>query len=387
MLKEMRKKHHITFLTLLSSETSIKWQEQANEYCHELVSVLWDETPKYTLAFYGELLRNLIFSRLPYAIEKYVSIFFKEKIKELDSLNFDLLVCDFLATAVNLNRKTNTPTLLFQHNIESEIWKRHYQSKRTMLWRKYFWVQWKRMMEFEKNACARFDGVVTVSPHDSEILRSEFGLRNVLGDVPTGVDVDYFHPSNKSLKKGNHLVFIGSMDWLPNEDAVLYFTKEIYPLIKADVPDVRFTIAGRNPSGKIRKLHSLDPTIQVTGTVNDIRPYMASASAIVVPLRIGGGTRIKIFEGMAMGIPIVSTSIGAEGLPVVHQRNILLADKPDEFARETILLLKNPSIAANISYSALQMVRERYSWKTVVETFESYCFDLLKKCSGGRHGN
>ena len=272
MLKEIKKRHHITFLALASSQINSGWKEKASEYCHEVIAIPWKETSKFTWAFYLDLARNLAFSRLPYSIEKYWSSVMREEIRKLDDKGFDLFACDFLTPAVNINGRLNTATLLFQHNVESQIWKRHYEAKNGLLSRSYFWVQWKRMMAFEKNTCARFDAVVTVSPHDSEMLRSEFHLGNILGDVPTGVDIDYFYPPEKSLKKGNHLVFTGSMDWLPNEDAVLYFTKEIYPIIKAAIPDVTLTIAGRNPSRKISELHSSDSSIHITGTVDDIRP-------------------------------------------------------------------------------------------------------------------
>lgn len=134
-------------------------------------------------------------------------------------------------------------------------------------------------------------------------------------------------------------------------------------------------------------LRDFDSSVHFTGTVEDIRPYVANAAAIVVPLRIAGGTRIKIFEAMAMGIPIVLTSIGAEGLPAVHNENILLADTPEAFSRETILPLKNPAKAKQISTSALGMVRNRYNWDSLSKVFESYCFKLLEKRSGGRNEN
>ena len=377
ILKELKKRHHITFLTLTSFQAPSDWEKKANEYCHEVIAVPWRGAPKFSWGFYAALARNLIFSNLPYSIEKYRSSLLEGKIKELEGQGYDLLICDFLTPAVNMNRTIQIPTVLFQHNVESQIWERHYEAQRRLLNRFYFWIQWKRMMAFEKHACTRLNRLVTVSPQDSEIFRNKFGLTNILGDVPTGVDTDYFYPIEKSSKKQNNLVFIGSMDWFPNEDAVLYFTEETYAKIKVEIPDVTFTVVGRSPSKKVMDLQEVDSTIHVTGTVEDIRPHVTSATAMVVPLRIAGGTRIKIFEGMAMGIPIVSTRIGAEGLPVVHNSNILLADTPEDFSRETIRLLKNPSKAKEILTSALEMVKNHYSWDSVAKIFESYCFKLL----------
>jgi len=286
-----------------------------------------------------------------------------------------------------MNGTIKVPTLLFEHNVESEIWKRYYEAEMSAIKRGYYWLQWKRMYAFEKLTCSQFDGVVTVSRHDSETLVREFRLKNVLGDVPTGVDTDYFRPLEKKHRKENHLVFIGAMDWIPNEEAVLFFVKEIYPRIRAQIPKVTFTVVGRNPSKKLLALQESDPSIHVTGTVADIRPYVATAAVMVVPIRVGGGTRIKIFEGMAMGIPIVSTTVGAEGLPILHDKNILLADTPEDFAQMTILLLKNPSKGEAMSDLALQMVRENHCWSSVSLSFESYCFELIEKKRGAKYEN
>lgn len=387
MLREMKKRHHITYLALMSPQIPLDWMERAEEYCHEEIGILWKETPKFTLAFYADLARNFLFSRLPYVIEKYRSSIMRERIKELANTNCDLIVCDFLTPAVNMNGTIKVPTLLFEHNVESEIWKRYYEAEMSAIKRGYYWLQWKRMYAFEKLTCSQFDGVVTVSQHDSETLGREFRLKNVLGDVPTGVDTEYFRPLERKRRKENHLVFIGAMDWIPNEEAVLYFVKEIYPRIRAQIPKVTFTVVGRNPSKKLLELQESDPSIHVTGTVADIRPYVATAAVMVVPIRVGGGTRIKIFEGMALGIPIVSTTVGAEGLPILHDKNILLADTPEDFAQMTILLLKNPSKGEEMSDLALQMVREHHCWSSVSLSFESYCFKLIEKKRGTKYEN
>src|SRR5262249_7999746 len=145
--------------------------------------------------------------------------------------------------------------------------------------------------------------------------------------IPTGVDLDYFRPVHLP-RRNDTLVFTGSMDWMPNEDGILYFYSAILPLIRQHSPSVKLRVVGKKPTGKIVALRESDAKVEVTGGVDDIRPYVHDAAAYVVPLRIGGGTRIKIFEAMAMGMALVSTSIGAEGLPVDHGRHILLADTP-----------------------------------------------------------
>src|SRR5262249_31764722 len=204
--------------------------------------------------------------------------------------------------------------------------------------RAYLRDQWRKTLAYEREACHRFDQVVAVSAEDREIIQREYKVAEV-ADVPTGVDTEYFRPRGSSAPALNRLVFTGSMDWLPNEDGIRYFTEEILPRIKQVVPDVTLTVVGRNPFPGLVELSRRDPSITVTGRVDDVRPFMESATAYVVPLRIGGGTRLKIYEAMAMGLPLISTTIGAEGLPVRDGAELLLADAPEAFAAAVVRIL------------------------------------------------
>ena len=200
-------------------------------------------------------------------------------------------------------------------------------------------------------------------------MRSLFGVTRV-SEIPTGVDIDFFsRPA--SAPAGADLVFIGSMDWLPNIDGVLYFVREILPIIRRRRPECTLAIVGRTPSAEIEQLAKRDRNIQVTGTVPDIRPYLWGSSVSIVPLRIGGGTRLKIYEAMAAGIPVVSTTIGAEGLKVDPPDNIRLADDPQSFARDCLDLLADPGERARIAGSARQMVCAEFSWEAVSRCFEA----------------
>jgi len=186
------------------------------------------------------------------------------------------------------------------------------------------------MERYERVACNSFDSVVAVSEIDQEIFRKRFAVKNAYA-IPTGVDTEYFSPTKDSIVE-NSLVFTGAMDWLPNEDAIMYFAREILGKIKEQIPDVKLTVVGRNPSLRLRNELESYPEIEVTGWVEDVRPYIGSHSLYVIPLRIGGGTRIKVYEAMAMGKAVVSTSIGVEGLPVKNGNNVLLADNAATFA-------------------------------------------------------
>ena len=378
MLKELKKMHHITYLSQISIGTEKETTKNAAEYCQEAIWIPWEETSKDNYKLYIELFQNMLFSDLPYAVQKYQSLEMQEYIERLDcSGNYDIIICDFLIPSVNIKKKLATPSVLFQHNVESLIWKRRYDNAKGIK-RVYLYNQRKRMEQYEQKGCMLFDGVATVSVNDSDILKEEFGLTNIIGDVPTGVDTSYFKPI-EAVKRRGSIVFSGSMDWDPNEDAVLYFVKEIYPLIKKKAPYASFTVVGRNPSQRLKSLNKLDSSINITGTVEDVRPYLTESEVYVVPLRIGGGTRIKIFEAMAMALPVVSTSIGAEGLSVKNGENILLSDQPEEFADNVIKLLQDQKNREEIGEKALTLIQKRFSWGAVTEVFETLCQHVIKE--------
>jgi glycosyltransferase involved in cell wall biosynthesis len=163
------------------------------------------------------------------------------------------------------------------------------------------------------------------------------------------------------------------MDWLPNEDAISYFTQQILPLIRKSIPDVSITVVGRNPSPKLQELGRRDSSVTVTGRVEDVRPYIERAATYIVPLRIGGGTRLKIYEAMAMERAVVSTSVGAEGLPLTSGKEILIADTPAAFAEAVVNLLANPDTARELATRAANTVREQFGWAQVAERFAEVC--------------
>jgi glycosyltransferase involved in cell wall biosynthesis len=292
--------------------------------------------------------------------------------EQVDGGRFDVVVCDFLMSSINVPPRLNCATVLFQHNVEAMIWKRHYEVQRHPLKKAYLYGQWRKAAAYERAACRRFDYVVTVSVDDREMTKKEYGVERV-ADVATGVDTDYFRPQGLEKREPFNLVFTGSMDWLPNEDAIRYFTEQIMPRVKADVPEATLTVVGRNPYPSLLELSRRDSSIVVTGRVEDVRPYMERASAYVVPLRIGGGTRLKIYEAMAMEKPIISTTIGAEGLPVSNERELLLADTPEAFAREVVRVLRDESFARELGMRAANVVREQFGWRPVAASFAEIC--------------
>jgi polysaccharide biosynthesis protein PslH len=375
MLKEWHAWHHITFLALLPAGTPAAAKSHAQSYSSEQIWIPWKDKPRGSFLFYMDLLWNLATSKFPYVIDKYRSAASVREICELDRKNnYDVVIADFLSMANNIIAAgiPLSKVIVFQHNVESQIWKRHFEVARNPLLKCYMYIQWRRFERFERSVCGRFKGVIAVSEEDATRFRQEFGLGNVLGHVPTGVDLKFFSEVERTPEP-QHIVFLGSMDWMPNIDGIVEFIRTTYPKIKAQCPSVKLTIVGRNPSATILKLPHADSSIRVTGTVDDVRPYMSRASVSIVPLRVGGGTRIKIFEAMAMGIPVVSSPIGAEGLPVQDGINIFIAEDADTFAHRVVTLLRKPSRARSMGHAGQHMVAENFSWHTAVGQFDRMC--------------
>jgi polysaccharide biosynthesis protein PslH len=326
------------------------------------------EATKYSLRFYGEVLASQCGS-LPYFLAKRDVSAFRATAGELASRGrFDLLFCDFLHTAAPLLDFAFKPRVVFEHNVEFLLRKRKWETESRPLRKWIFHNEWKKTRTIEGEVCRSFDCVISVSEEDRRTIEQEFRAKCV-AVLPTGVDTRFFCPGEDQTIRGR-LVFVGSMDWDPNEDGVIWFVREIYPHIRRWAPHASFSIVGRSPSSRLRAIVAGDPTIEITGAVPDVRPHQARAEVVVVPLRVGGGTRIKIPEAMAMGKAVVSTPVGAEGLPFRDGREIRIAEKPEAFAQAVVQLLRETSLRTSLSQAARRAVVTRHSWENVVGRLE-----------------
>lgn len=369
ILRHLQRAHRITYVTLDDGSADADARERASEYCHDLVTVPFRTRAKRSLGFYRELLGNLL-SPLPYAIAKYRVPAFTEAIRSA-ARSADVVVCDFLFPSVNVPDDIAAPVVLFQHNVEAQIWARHADHARSGLGRAYMREQWRRMQRFEGRECSRFDHVVAVSADDAALLERAYALADVSA-VPTGVDTEYFIASGSVPRSPSELVFTGSMDWLPNEDAMTWFVSDVLPRVRARVPGVRLSIVGRTPSPAVQALAG-NLNVTVTGSVPDVRPYLERGALFIIPLRIGGGTRLKVFEAMAMEIPIVSTRVGVEGLPLEEEIEYAAADDAESFANQVVRLLHDPARAAAMASRALARVRGEFGWPDVARRFAEIC--------------
>jgi glycosyltransferase involved in cell wall biosynthesis len=365
MLKRLHLRHNIHYVALdLAGQPG--GLERSSEYCQKAYPIPHWTPPKNTWAFWLQTGAGL-FSPLPLVIQRYRSTGMRRQIEALlRTEKFDGVVCDFLVAAPNFPDLRNV--VLFQHNVEALIWKRQAENAPTPVHKLFFNDQYHRMRRLEAQVCRQVRSVIAVSQADAESMRSLYGISRIAA-VPTGVDLEYFAPPAQSPAVAD-LVFVGAMDWLPNIDGIKWFVDQILPLIRRRRPDCSLVIAGRRPMHGIEKLAGKDSRIRVTGTVPDVRPFLWGSRVSIVPLRSGSGTRLKIYEAMAAKIPIVSTSIGAEGLDIRNGEDIHIADSPAEFAERCLALLEDPAAGRRVADAAWCMVSSRYSWEVVSKKFE-----------------
>jgi polysaccharide biosynthesis protein PslH len=376
ILREIARQHSVTFFSFYSAHGKDLHPELSSLFDRVVCMPLTLPAPKSAAEIrdYG----TRLFSSEPYGITKYCRPQVRRALQALlRQETYDVILCDFIAAAGVIPWDCPTAKVLFTHNVEATIWRRHYEVAGNPIWEAISWWEWRRMEAAERRYLKLADRVLAVSDTDRDAFAHFVNSRKVTV-IPTGVDVNYFQPTSTQETPGS-LVFIGSMDWLPNEDAILYFVDAMFPLIKQRCPNAFLEVVGRSPSSKLQALAEREKSVRLTGWVEDIRPFVARGSVCIVPLRVGGGTRLKIFEAMAMSKAVVSTSVGAEGLPVRSGENILLADTPNDFADSVISLLRDQEERKRLGASARTLVEEKYSWRKVSESFLRTLQELVER--------
>lgn len=374
ILRELARQHSVTFFSFYAAHNKDLHPGLKRMFDRVVCVPLALPEPRSLAEIRDYTIRFL--SRKPYNITKYCRSEVRLRLRALlKKETYDAIVCDFMIAAGVIPWGWPTPKVLFTHNVEAAIWRRHYEVATNPVWKATSWWEWRKMQAAERKYLHLADKVLTVSETDRDAF-APFVDAGRLAVIPTGVDVDYFRPQ-PTKENANSLVFTGSMDWLPNEDAILYFVDAILPLIKQQCPDVSLEVVGRSPSPKLQALTEREKSLHLTGRVDDIRPFVARAAVCIVPLRIGGGTRLKIFEAMAMSKAVVSTSVGAEGLPVRSGENILLTDTPNDFAQAVLSLLRDANQRQRLGASARALVEKNYSWRKIAESFASVLTEVI----------
>lgn len=377
IVSELARRHRVSVLTTHGPSDDPEGLARELTHCEDVVSVPY-AIPKAGSVDFAVALGRSWFSPYPADLWKCQVPGLQARLRETLASGVDLCVADFLVAMPNVPRLSRPPTILFEHNVEYMIWKRLCEVEGRGWRRALLTLEWRKMRRYERRACKQARLTVAVSEADRLLLSREAPEADIRA-MATGVDTSYFQPGGN--EKPGTMVFTGAMDWYPNEDAVIDFTERILPLVRGAVPEASLTVVGRNPSERLKQI-AARAGVRITGTVPDIRPHVANAAVCVVPLRVGGGTRLKIFEALAMGKAVVSTTIGAEGLPIKPGEHFLQADTPGEFADAVIGLLRDSGRRRAFGTVGRRLVEERYSWGQVARQFEGYCEEVVVEHAG-----
>jgi glycosyltransferase involved in cell wall biosynthesis len=263
--------------------------------------------------------------------------------------------------------------VLDEHNVEHDLIRRVAAAERSLPRKLYQGIEYRKVRREEMGAWRRASGCVLTSVQDQEAVRAA-APATPTRVVPNGVDLDHFAPTGHPVD-ANSIVFVGSINYRPNTDAVLHFAERILPQIRREAPRATFSVVGQGAPEAVRRLDG--PEVHILGAVKDVRPHLEQAAVVAVPLRMGGGTRLKVLEGLAMAKALVSTAIGCEGIDVEDGRHLLIADTPDAFARAVVRLMHDPELRESLGTAGRELVERRYGWASVAAELNAFHGELL----------
>jgi glycosyltransferase involved in cell wall biosynthesis len=334
-------------------------------------------TDRSKILWFLLLLLNL-FSLKPYSVWRFKSRAMRREVRRLVSQEkFDIIHVDTVDLIQYVTFTRGLSIALNHHNVESALLYRRAQGERSIILKLYLYLQAWKLQRYETHAMKFVDINLTVSANDAAVLR-----RHCPGaeyrEISNGVDTGYFAPAPGQIED-NNIIFVASLDWYPNLDAVAYFVRDLWPVLRDKHPGLVFNLLGGPPPNYIIEYGKSDPSFVIHGFVEDIRPHVARAAVYVVPIRIGGGTRLKILDAMAMGKAVVSTSIGCEGLRVTDGRDIIVADGAEKFADSVIRIVKNPELRERLSRHARETAVNVYSWSKIGPALEDAYKDICMR--------
>lgn len=291
----------------------------------------------------------------------------------LEKENFDIILTEFASMGV-FDLKTDAIKILDAHNVEYDNFRRMSNLKWSFMRKLFYSSEFKKVRSEEIEIFNKYDAVFATSERDKDIIEGHAGETKHFV-VPNGVDTKFFNKNDKVEQEPYTMVFTGAMGYLPNQDGIMFFLDEIYPLIKNEIPEAKIYVVGSRPPERLQKYATED--VIITGFVDDVRPYIDRSSVYVVPLNMGSGTRLKVLEAMSMEIPIVSTSIGCEGIEIKDGENILVRNEPQEFANAVIELMRNKKLANDLVKEGHELVKNKYDWSVICKEIDRAFSELL----------
>lgn len=360
LLRVVAQEHDVTLLSFVRGDDDLSGLEHLQSICSSV------ET--FTIPAEQSTLTNLmqaglgVMTRTPYVVRKYFSPNIAKRIEQLvNQSQVDLIHYDMLPLAKYQSINSTVPAILNNHNVESLLVKRRAELEDNFFVRLFFKNQYHKLHDFEAWACESVKQAVVCSQVDAVEI-AKMAPNAICRVIPNGVNTKSIQPVNP-VANTTKLIFVGSLLWLPNKDAIDYFIEDILDLIIPEIPGIHLTVVGNNNGYEIPERYR--PYVSMPGFVDDLDAEMDVAAVYVVPIRFGSGTRLKILEAMAYGIPLVSTSVGCEGIELAHEKNVLVADDPQQFAAAVIRLLNDAKLAKTLSQSAVSLAREKYDWDSI----------------------
>ena len=363
LLRETAKHHDVFLLSFLTKREDREYFSALEPYCKKIVGIDLSR-PKWLTA------KNAVFGSVgsrPFILREYLRRDMAEAIeKVVAEERIEVIHAHFLHMGQYLIQKKSAPLVYDAHNLEHVLWRRLSQTVEDRLKRTFARLQYQRLIRWQQIMASNSEICVTLSDEDREEYLRIAPYADVI-TVPNGADIEFWHPLPTEIEP-HSIIYFGNLSWLPQSDAALYFHDEIFPLILAQVREATFYIVGQNPPQSVKDLAS-DKVI-VTGFVEDIRQYIARAAVVVMPLRIGAGTKHRIFHALAMKKALVASSVAAEGIALRNEDTALLADDPGAFANHVVTLLKNPELCKELGEAGRKLVCERYDWAAIYSSLE-----------------
>lgn len=374
LLRRLSDRYHITYVCYRNADCDeARLATEAFRACR-IETLLVDRAPppksvlRQSPTTYAKLAANL-FSPLPYLVTTNDSRELRRAVAQLaQRQKVDLWQCEWTPYMQALRQLRGAPVVVMAHNVESLIWQRYFEMESNPAKRWYIGRQWRKMERFEAGVFGRVAKVVTVSQQDAELVRERFGRPDV-DVVDNGVDTEFFGTSNASRDRRS-ILFLGSLDWRPNLDGVRLLLDQVFPAVLKQIPSARLTIVGRNPPRWLRDEVTRSSNVDLHADVADVRSFLHSASVLAVPLRIGGGSRLKILEALSTGTPVVSTRVGAEGLRLEAGKHFIEAEVGQPMVDALATVIRDSTSATAMARSGQAVVGKEYDWSTLAKRLD-----------------
>jgi hypothetical protein len=381
ILKELSCRGHEIFLLAGHSGPAPSPENPVGSLCREVELYRPPGSSRHSHLLEARL--RALFSPYPYTASKFGSKEIRRAIQTiLAKQHFDLILANFgfLADSVPRRLVGSTPVVLDEHESEGLLW-RQYLRRGNVAMRAFALLNLFKLVWFQKRLVSRIDAILCASDRETEFAHSFIPAKVGLWTVPNGIDAESYTSLLTAQKDSNAIILCGGLSVFRNRLAALWFAQNVFPAVRREVPDAEFWIVGSDPNQEIRDLEET-PGIHVTGTVEDVRPYYARAVISVAPYRYGEGTKLKVLEAMASGVPIVATTIGCQGIDVVHGEHVLIANSEKDFGDQVVGLLRDAKKRASLAGAARRRIEEKYTWKKIVGDLEPKLLALARKSRG-----